>query len=535
MEASARSSETSPKDTPLAALSRSLYNASRSIQLYATEVATFRQEYDREVLEGDGPGTPHLDTFHEIDSRIGEIRAMETQLVACRVALQEFRNWPTVLVPISRLPPECISQIFLMGSNPVDQEDPDVDQSPSCPPRKPFCLTVSTVCHRWRDIALSTPRLWSNIEFLDVPLFKYSELMLERSRGCPLYIRVHPHLFEEQYHITLHILRRYISDRDISVTVKKIAYPGDTEFVINQLINRGESPPRITELILAGEPKYGLLRSLIYPEGFDIAAPLGGVRYLSVAATYLPRCIIPAYADLVELRLSGIIDHSSTDLSQLEEILRSCHRLVFLRASNVGGSDIPPSVHSRDPVVLRSLQTIEIVDAYDASVNYFLRTLVAPALDALRIQGKASAYDDNLPAPEIGEALAIFLATSNPHLRSVSLDAVEIPRDDLVPMLEHLPHISSLRLSRMHGISRFLEALSSERLCLQLESLVVANIIYGHHAIFAPLRALIQPEDRPPLQRLIIRECKDFNPSDIAWLSANAPSFILVSCDGLFK
>ncbi|KDQ19254.1 hypothetical protein BOTBODRAFT_41534 [Botryobasidium botryosum FD-172 SS1] len=289
-----------------------------------------------------------------------------------------------------------------------------------------------------------------------------------------------------------------------------------------------ESPPRITELIMLGDPlRPGLLRDLNGPEGHEIAAPMDGIRYLYMSSTYLPRCIIPAYANLAELRLSHV-DRSSTILPQLEEILRSCHQLVFLRATNVGGSDSKAPFHSRGSVKMCSLRTIEIFDAYDASVAYFLSTLVAPVLEVLRIQAKTFFYRNGQIASYIGQPLAIFLATSNPHLQNLSLDAVEILQDDLVPVLQLLPHISSLRLSRMFGAARFLETLTSERLCPQLKLLVIANMTHDRPTISVPLRTLIQPEDRLPLQRLVVQGCKHFDPPHIAWLSANAPNFRLL-------
>ncbi|KDQ09504.1 hypothetical protein BOTBODRAFT_164638 [Botryobasidium botryosum FD-172 SS1] len=135
--------------------------------------------------------------------------------------MQGLRNRSTTLIHINRLPSECISQIFTMGSSPrpMDEEDPTSDDPSWNSPVKPFRLIIPAVCRRWRDIALNTPRLWSTIEFSDAAPFGYSELMLKRSRDCPLSIRVDFSRPKSEITTVLHLLRRYTSNRHISLTI----------------------------------------------------------------------------------------------------------------------------------------------------------------------------------------------------------------------------------------------------------------------------------------------------------------------------
>ncbi|KDQ19250.1 hypothetical protein BOTBODRAFT_184321 [Botryobasidium botryosum FD-172 SS1] len=107
---------------------------------------------------------------------------------------------------------------------------------------------------------------------------------------------------------------------------------------------------------------------------------------------------------------------------------------------------------------------------------------------------------------------------------------VIVPRSDLVPIHEHNPHISSLQLSRMSNVNLLLETLVSNRLCLQLESLIIGDITCAPgSSISTSLRKLVQPDDRPPLRRLVIQRRKGFDPSGITWLKANAPDFTYAS------
>ncbi|KAG6914619.1 hypothetical protein DXG01_016270 [Tephrocybe rancida] len=103
-------------------------------------------------------------------------------------------------VPIKRLPSEILAKIFL--STPPDYV---YDRWATFPAHKAVLprisfhqgssadpMTLAQVCHQWRDVALSTPLLWSSINILcsdkrqQVPLL---EAWLERSSDCPLSIR----------------------------------------------------------------------------------------------------------------------------------------------------------------------------------------------------------------------------------------------------------------------------------------------------------------------------------------------------------
>ncbi|KAJ7629740.1 hypothetical protein DFH06DRAFT_1225291 [Mycena polygramma] len=88
--------------------------------------------------------------------------------------------------PVLALPNELISEIFLHFLPPY----------PDFPPLKgllsPTLLTH--ICRQWRDIALSTPQLWSAISSFDNNWegreLRIVKLWLERSHYCPLSIRL---------------------------------------------------------------------------------------------------------------------------------------------------------------------------------------------------------------------------------------------------------------------------------------------------------------------------------------------------------
>ena len=82
---------------------------------------------------------------------------------------------------ISSLPPEIFAAIFSSLCLPGI---PSLGGNPS---RNLTRLRISHVCHRWREIALNQPRLWSHVNFNTVSLAGATEI-LDRAKSVPLYM-----------------------------------------------------------------------------------------------------------------------------------------------------------------------------------------------------------------------------------------------------------------------------------------------------------------------------------------------------------
>ncbi|KAH9041370.1 hypothetical protein EDB85DRAFT_2286338 [Lactarius pseudohatsudake] len=96
-------------------------------------------------------------------------------------SIRALRHRRNALAPVSSLSTEIIADIFsflhLPGRSPLGGE-PDNHLVP---------LRVAHVCHRWREIALDLPFLWSHVDFATVSLAGATE-MLARARMAPLYL-----------------------------------------------------------------------------------------------------------------------------------------------------------------------------------------------------------------------------------------------------------------------------------------------------------------------------------------------------------
>ncbi|KAF8207827.1 hypothetical protein K438DRAFT_1814358 [Mycena galopus ATCC 62051] len=118
-----------------------------------------------------------------------QILNLETSLAALRLehtlVQQRLQSY---IYPVLTLPPEIVSEIFIHVLPPY----------PRCPPLtgglSPTSLTH--ICRKWREIALSTPALWRAIwiSYEDrIPAegrARMSDLWLRRSGSCPLSIRL---------------------------------------------------------------------------------------------------------------------------------------------------------------------------------------------------------------------------------------------------------------------------------------------------------------------------------------------------------
>jgi hypothetical protein len=104
----------------------------------------------------------------DIDSEI-------QRLNNCICALKSRRN---SLCPVSRLPPEVLSEVFLVLAEQLQAQGRfEVDFK---------WTTVAHVCRIWRNIALQHGRLWGKI---DTTIPDRTSVFVDRSKGAPLAVR----------------------------------------------------------------------------------------------------------------------------------------------------------------------------------------------------------------------------------------------------------------------------------------------------------------------------------------------------------
>ncbi|OBZ65560.1 hypothetical protein A0H81_14409 [Grifola frondosa] len=101
--------------------------------------------------------------------------------------LAKIEALSTLVVPVQSLPTEVLVMIFKAGCR-MPHPDPVSDSGD--PRRIPFPLLVSSVSRYWRDVAINTPSLWTNITIKQTKPLGWVPLCLQRSGGQLLDITI---------------------------------------------------------------------------------------------------------------------------------------------------------------------------------------------------------------------------------------------------------------------------------------------------------------------------------------------------------
>ena len=130
----------------------------------------------REALRLATPIVPQL------DDDISHLQMLLDELRRKREPLLNFiAEQNTILAPIRRLPAEILAKIFVLCMN-YDTSSFDPMQSP---------LLVGRVCRGWRQVALSTQKLWSSITVTNYrSSSKMVKLWMSRAISAPLTIHL---------------------------------------------------------------------------------------------------------------------------------------------------------------------------------------------------------------------------------------------------------------------------------------------------------------------------------------------------------
>ncbi|TBU47508.1 hypothetical protein BD309DRAFT_951671, partial [Dichomitus squalens] len=112
-------------------------------------------------------------------------RALESEIAKHTDAILDLKGRLNAMAPISKLPPEILSEIFAV----VAKVYQTTRNPPRFRPRRTYkWIIVTHVCRSWRHVALETPRLWSRIVLSDP---EATQEVLARSKKAPLWVTGH--------------------------------------------------------------------------------------------------------------------------------------------------------------------------------------------------------------------------------------------------------------------------------------------------------------------------------------------------------
>lgn len=117
-----------------------------------------------------------------VTALVNQVHMNEASLSCIRARIDALS---TFLLPVLRLPPEVLVLIFKLGSR-IPPDDPMLGSSTP----RPFPLVVAAVSRQWREIAINTPDLWTNITIRHPRPYGWIPLCLQRSCGQPIDINI---------------------------------------------------------------------------------------------------------------------------------------------------------------------------------------------------------------------------------------------------------------------------------------------------------------------------------------------------------
>ncbi|KAB5591879.1 F-box-like domain-containing protein [Ceratobasidium theobromae] len=445
------------------------FQLARATQNYITACAAIEADCGR-------PSTSFLDecaleeTFVSINAELSSLAMDEQRLWRARATLKGLRNRSSVLTPVNLLPPEILTQIFIIAVEAdranraaLAQKFQGEDEKnplprPSALRRADLATVISSVNIYWRRLATRTRELWSHIDLgesgarTDAP-FARAKLWLERARGAPLYVTINTTGNAAKIIDAWGILPLL---RSHETTFRSLDLALNTVDEVHAALARwlSEGAPRsLRSLAISvpyppkhGDSPHALPPGLLHREQRD--AFFEPLRSLDLDGTHLSWGG-PAFRGLVDLRLSRLTDKICPSVEQMVTIISGSPalRTLWLRRMTI-------RVGTRlnfAPVKMNNLEILGL-EHIESQGLCLLLPILAPEP---QLYVKISAYTRD--PGQVGEALTDFFARSKVeslHLNTF-VNPAQLPR-----MLVRLQH---LRTFTWHGLNigdEFFEAMA---------------------------------------------------------------------------
>ncbi|PIL34023.1 hypothetical protein GSI_03731 [Ganoderma sinense ZZ0214-1] len=317
-----------------------------------------------------------------LDSAIRErsfsLEQVQDVTAAVARSLSTLHRYHNTLLPIGTLPPEVLIRVFdFVVSPPSDVHDVKPHKQAK------WAIALTHVCSLWREIALSTSRLWSQIVDEDLNL---ARLFLQRSRSTP--IRFYASLSmppSEPNYIWQEVVQNY--PHRVHELHARVSRMTPTEDFLNSL----STPMPALEFLTIQSNNPALLLTNPFPTPPLILGgqPLHHLKalILSRLAPFMPGNPLP---NLVNLQLYGL-GLGVLTAHNLLHLLANCPRLeTFELLSPPAGLffdfDERPTAQ---PVPLRALKALWMRDLHITPALALLCRLELPATTTVRLANLA--------------------------------------------------------------------------------------------------------------------------------------------------
>ena len=376
---------------------------------------------------------------------LSQVDELNNSLAHIRVCIAEIRDVNRDAIT-SSLPNETLAAIFEAGLA-LTKKPYFVSWHAQRPERsKPFEILVSSVSRRWRNVALRTPQLWTDLR-INVSKFTAGDMLdlyLSRSKSCLLDIaftqlsqdersydpdpdfdthnfvwcleRLVPHTTHWRQFIVEGV--KFSEASNVFSPLAGLYAPALERIVINCLYN----PPRVLEVFSVGAPR------LAYMELMDVyfVPPLDTVTSLKLVTRHGPlpytdfSHLMSHMGSLTHLSVDGrivYVPHLATTIHQSPHIKLHSALSVDLQMSRASGGR-RPSVGALCFLDLPALESLVIHGTTFNIVETFTsHRLSYPSLRALTLTSSLMLNYEDLEFTKVREFIRLF-----PNIRNFAID-----------------------------------------------------------------------------------------------------------------
>ncbi|KAG6810304.1 hypothetical protein H0H92_012481, partial [Tricholoma furcatifolium] len=314
--------------------------------------------------------------------------------------IRYYKNRHNALTPTCRIPSEVLACIFRQvacdAAAGVDTNTYSLH----------WIKSISHICSHWREVALSTPTLWSTIDVDHSPTWAFE--MLRRSRDAPLALlttrkkevisrRAYPVLLQA---LTLHLPRIYnlMMGSTMASSLALGAISRVEHNALLQLLAQHDCPElKCLELSFAGIVPESGQAELQLPD--RVITRSAALKHLALRGYGINWGLSPAFEGLKSFDISDIPRMFEPTMAQL---LRFLSRLPFLETLSVANLDLPQEalpLHHVERIHMKYLKHLSFKNHSLSTADTFFDCLTFDSLITVYFLWFNPLSSDLLPVP----------------------------------------------------------------------------------------------------------------------------------------
>ncbi|KDR67519.1 hypothetical protein GALMADRAFT_258139 [Galerina marginata CBS 339.88] len=337
---------------------------------------------------------------------------------------------------IQQVPTEVVARIFeLCVLEPLGASYREMTKNERRMP-----LIIGSVCRVWRQIAFSTPQIWTSISIhlgnrhrpaqSGPTYYTLAEEWLSRSRDLPLSVHVYGDEHSEEIRL-LELLSQHSSRWECL----DLALPYRVASCL-QGDSRGTSILRRLQLYCEDDSSYRYI-------GEHSFSPINMKLY----PTSVSLISWPLKRANIEWTHATHVDLLSPDFSDCAEVLRRAPQLTYFEFTDARVGIFSTSVRYTVPTTpfpCPLLQELHIGVSGENMIEDFFNSFTLPGLEVLAISGSLYTH-----TPPTTNRLISFIKRSSCRLTSLSLAKGSISKVEMVLLLQEIPFVRTLRFTHM--------------------------------------------------------------------------------------